>query len=1098
MDDATRRQIEAARPTRSTWLSANAGSGKTRVLTDRVARLLLEGVDPQHILCLTYTKAAASEMQNRLFDRLGAWSMLPDEKLRDHLTKLGITATDLSLPQARRLFATAIETPGGLRIQTIHSFCASLLRRFPLEAGVTPQFTELDDRTAEILRGDVVEDISRGPGAALLHDLMRLYTGADFDKFLKEILSNRDRFAADAEPRAAIGLPMSVTRESIAARVFTGGEEAILRDLIPAMREGGKTDARNCELLSGLNRLDFSALPTLEKVFMTQGGKAGFRAKTGQVPTKPVQKKVPHLLEALDAWMERIADARDDRLALLTLERTEVLHGFARVFLQGYDAAKERFGYLDFDDLIYKTRDLLLDPAVADWVLFRLDGGIDHILVDEAQDTNPVQWQVIAELARELTSGAGARPDTPRTIFVVGDKKQSIYSFQGADPRAFDEMRDEFARRLETAETPLANSVLEHSFRSSRAILDVVDATFAGIDDKAFTPKQSHIAFHSALPGRVDLWPPLPKPETSEEPPWFSPVDMPAENDPAIELARIVARRIAEMLERKEPLPDPKAPGGWRAMTPGDILILVQSRTNPVFQEIIRACKALDLPVAGADRLKLGAELAVRDLTALLSFLVTPEDDLSLATALRSPLFGWSEQDVFALAQPRGTAYLWRALRDAEDRHPETLAILRDLRGQTDFLRPYDLIERILTRHSGRVRLLSRLGPEAEDGIDALLSQALQFERNAVDSLTGFLVWMERDDVEIKRQLDNAGDQIRVMTVHGAKGLESPVVILPETHKRGRGGDNSLLPLGDTVIWKPRTADFPPSLQASRDAVQSAQDAERDRLLYVAMTRAEKWLIVAAAGETGDDGESWHSQIAAGLASCETWPLDCPTGEGRRVQFGDWAETVPDTTSQEDPGRAPLPDFFAAHAPRRTPPEPTVSPSSLPGAKALPSEDGRDTDTALREGRALHEMLEHLPMIPPEHWPEIDPAPLARALLEAPHLSHLFAPDTLAEVPITAALPELGGRRLHGVIDRLVISPDRVLVVDFKTNAAVPATPEDCPDGLLRQMGAYRAAVSQLYPDRQVDTAILWTTTGALMNLPHDLVTGALADTPAP
>ncbi|WP_336096846.1 double-strand break repair helicase AddA [Roseovarius sp. CH_XMU1461] len=1112
MDDATRRQIDAARPDFSTWLSANAGSGKTRVLTDRVARLLLADVNPQNILCLTYTKAAASEMQNRLFQRLGAWAMLPDAELREELRQLGVDAVidDLPLTKARRLFATAIETPGGLRIQTIHSFCAALLRRFPLEAGVTPQFTEMDDRTADTLRSDVVEEIALGSDAALLRDLVSYYSGDDLDKLLREILGKRDQLMGSPDLCAALGLPAGADRTTITSRVFLGGEDALLAELITGLRSGGKQDATHCDRLSSLGPLDITALPVLESVFLTgAAAKESFTAKLGKFPTKAAQPAIAHIQPQLDDFMRRVEDTRDMRCALMTLEKTQVLYGFARRFITAYDAAKLHRGLLDFDDLITKTRDLLTDPAVAEWVLFRLDGGIDHILVDEAQDTSPTQWQVISQLAQELTSGAGSRSDRPRTVFVVGDKKQSIYSFQGADPRAFDEMRDLFDERLAHSNAPLASRVLEHSFRSSSAVLDVVDATFDGAGEAGFSADQRHIAFHHALPGRVDLWPPLDKPERPEDPPWYMPVDIRAENDPAVLLAEEIAAQIDQMVRTRQPIPDGN---GWRAVTPGDVLILVQSRTRPIFNEVIRACKARGLPVAGADRLRLGGELAVRDICALLSFLATPEDDLSLATALRSPLFGWSEQDLFALAQPRGGKYLWQALRDRAEAYPETLAILTDLRDQTDFLRPYDLIERVLTRHDGRARLLSRLGHEAEDGIDALLAQSLAFERAAVDSLTGFLVWMEQDDLEIKRQLDSAGDLIRVMTVHGAKGLEAPVVILPDTTKRRPPQGASLLASPEAAFWRPLAAELPAALRTLDSDKKDAERAERDRLLYVAMTRAEKWLIVAAAGDTGTDRDSWHSQIAEGMARVGGSDAMFPTGQGLRVERGDWGVTVPDMTTDGTTAPAPLAAHFAQPAPRGTLPSAPLTPSDLPGPKALAGEAGRDTDTALREGRLLHALLEHLPALDPSDHPRLaadlaraeempDATPwlsLAATLIANPDLAPIFGPDTLAEVPLSATLPELGNRRFHGIIDRLRIAPDHVLAVDFKSNQVIPATPEATPLGILRQMGAYRAMLSRIYPDRRIDTAILWTHSGSLMPLPHDLVINAFDSTVLP
>ena len=1118
-DDATQRQIDAARPDRSTWLSANAGSGKTRVLTDRVARLLLEDVDPQHILCLTYTKAAASEMQNRLFDRLGGWAMLPDPQLESALRDLGYEGamTGDTLLKARRLFARAIETPGGLKIQTIHSFCAGLLRRFPREAGVSPQFTEMEDRTAALLRSEIVEELASGPTADTVYALARHHSGEDFEHITAELVRHRSLF--DAHPdetalAAAFGQPPGQTLDTIAAQVFLGSEQDILDALLPALEASGTNDQKAATKLRALPALDASALPILESVFLTgPGAKEPFSAKTGSFPTKPCQKTIPAILPQLDQWMMRVEQAREARLATLALQRTRALHDFAQIFLPAYDRAKALRGWLDFDDLILRTRQLLTDPAVAAWVLFRLDGGIDHILVDEAQDTSPVQWQVIERLAQEFTSGEGARADVTRTIFVVGDKKQSIYSFQGADPREFDRMKDDFATRLHATGQPLQDMEMEYSFRSSRAILDLVDHTFANSQDSGFAPEQGHKAFKSDLPGRVDLWPVVEKPDQQDDPDWHQPVDVPAANDPATLLARQVADTIARMVQDKQPIPDPDAPGGLRPLRPGDIMILVQRR-SALFHEIIRECKARGLPIAGADRLKVGAELAVRDLAALLSFLATPEDDLSLATALRSPLFGWSEGDLYALAQGRQQKYLWAELRDHADHHPETMAILQDLRAKADYLRPYDLIERILTRHDGRRKLLARLGAEAEDGIDALLSQAMAYEQRAVDSLTGFLVWMETDDLEIKRQMDSAGDRIRVMTVHGAKGLESPLVILPDTGRRDIRIRDQIAIRNGIPLWRGTAGDAPRALTEADEAAKAAERAERDRLLYVAMTRAEKWLIVAAAGDLGKNGDTWYDKVQAGLQAAGATPHSFDGGEGLRLEHGNWAGTVSDSTP-EDQGTPPaLPTHFTRPAPEPDRPPETLSPSDLGGPKALPDEAGLDEDAAKRRGRQIHRLLEFLPEAPPEDWPGVAARLLVRGedaatgderalllaeaqkVLTTPHLEPLFAAGALAEVPVTAALDALGGRRIHGTIDRLIVAPDQVLAVDFKTNAAVPDTPEDTPAGLLRQMGAYAHALAQVYPDRRIETGLLWTRTATLMRLPHDLVTAALRDTP--
>ncbi|WP_306153238.1 double-strand break repair helicase AddA [Roseovarius sp. MMSF_3281] len=1114
-NDATQRQVDAARPDRSTWLSANAGSGKTRVLTDRVARLLLEDVDPQHILCLTYTKAAASEMQNRLFDRLGEWAMLSNDKLGAALEDLGVERDldDDTLRKARRLFACAIETPGGLKIQTIHSFCSSLLRRFPLEAGVTPQFAEMDDRTASLLRAEIVEQIAEGPQAAKFYNLARHYTGDDLDKLTAEIVRAASALKnpiSDAELADAFGIAPDLTEESLLAGVFLGSERALLDQLIPALEASSSNDQKAAVKLRNITNFDLVALAELEGLFLFKSGAKAFTAKIGTFPTKPCQKNLAAVMPQIDDWMTRVESAREPRLALAAMRKTRALHAFARTFLEAYEAAKLRRGLLDFDDLILRTRDLLTNPDVAAWVLYRLDGGIDHILVDEAQDTSPVQWQVIERLAQEFTSGEGARADVPRTIFVVGDKKQSIYSFQGADPREFDRMKDEFDDRLKATNTPLSALEMEYSFRSSHAVLALVDATFANAGESGFTPDQGHKAFKSDMPGRVDLWPVIEKPEKEEQPDWYLPVDTKAPNDPAILLARKIAQEIRRMIDDQTPVPDGK--GGMAPAQPGDFLILVQRR-SALFHEIIRECKDQDLPIAGADRLKVGAEMAVRDLGALLSFLATPEDSLALATALRSPLFGWSEGDLYTLAHGRAQTYLWAELRNRAEEFPETMAVLKDLRKEADYLRPYDLLQRILTRHNGRRRLLARLGSEAEDGIDALLSQAMAYEQRAVDSLTGFLVWLETDDLEIKRQMDSAGNRIRVMTVHGAKGLEAPIVILPDTGQRKNDIKDQILTHQGTALWKPGADEAPQVITDAIDAAKAAQLAERDRLLYVAMTRAEKWLIVAAAGDLGKNGDTWYDKVRMGLKACDAAPH--PTeGEGAlRLEHGDWgAATQSAKESAGTPAPPDLPAYFHTPAPNKATALETLKPSELGGKKALPGE-GLEEEEAKRRGRQIHRLLEILPTVPQDTWPDTaarilangpdaaqgaDLDPLlaeAQAVLTAPDLQHLFTPDVLSEVPISANIDALQNRRIHGIIDALVLTPDSVLAVDFKTNTVVPGTPETCPDGLLRQMGAYAHALASIYPDRKVQTAFVWTRTATFMPLPHDLVTKALKAT---
>jgi ATP-dependent helicase/nuclease subunit A len=1103
-------QRRAADPARSTWVSANAGSGKTRVLTSRVARLLLDGADPAGILCLTYTRAAAAEMQNRLFDLLGRWTLCGDAELRAELAALGAPAAidDDRLAAARRLFARAIDTPGGLRIQTIHAFCAALLRRFPLEAGVSPGFAELDDAGVRRLLAAILDEMADGPQGAMLGTLLARKGEEGVVKLAESIVDARDRLAAPLA-RAAVfarfGLPPEETAEAVAARLLQPGDRVLIAAVAAQCAGGSSSDVKAAARLQDAA----AAFPgpeaqvILEKLLLYGAGvKAPFAAKLGSFPTKATRRALGAQAVALDALMQRVEAARQARLAVEAAERSALLHDFAAALLDAYAARKAAGGWLDFADLIERVRRLLADPAVGAWVLWRLDGGIGHVLVDEAQDTSPSQWEVIGGLTAEITAGEGARGG--RTLFVVGDPKQSIYSFQGADLAAFETVRRQLAARLAHAPGGLQEVELVQSFRSSPAILRLVDAVFDPARGQALDGAR-HVARHADMPGRVDLWPVAPAAPEAPEAPWYAPLDRPSPADPRQQLADRIAGWLGAALAGGERI---ATRDGVRPLQPGDVLILLRRR-SALFPAVILALKRAGLPVAGRDRLKLGAELAVKDLTALLAFVALPEDDLALAAALRSPLLGWSEAELFALAHGRGGP-LWAALRAARARRPDTLALLDDLRDRADFLRPYDLLARILARHDGRRRLLARLGPEAEDGIDLLLAQALAYEQAAVPDLTGFLDWLAAEEVEVRRQLDRPDGRIRVMTVHGAKGLEAPLVILPDSGPRWPPPPPPTLLRGrdGTMLWRVAAEDRPPLLADAAAAEAQATEAEMQRLLYVAMTRAESWLVVASptAPDPGRPAsDSWYGQVAAALAATGAQRLADGT---LRLETGAWPPAAPVPPAAQAAAEPP-PAWLGDPAP--APPRPPAAwvASDLGGARTLPGEGDPQPDPepepgpdARARGTALHRLLELLPAADRAAWPAIadrlgaaDLLDSAARLLGDPALAPLFAPGTLAEVSFAA---ELGGRPITGTIDRLVVAADRVLAVDYKSNRLVPATAAEVPEGVLRQMGAYAHALAQVYPGRRIDTAILWTQTGRLMPLPPGMVREALGRATAP
>ena len=1099
-DAATRAQMGAADPSGSVWLAANAGSGKTRVLTDRVARLLLDGTMPQKILCLTFTKAAAGEMQNRLFDTLGTWSMMSDDDLRQRITTLGAargTVPTEQLSRARTLFASAIETPGGLKIQTIHAFCASLLRRFPLEAGVSPAFSEMDETATARLHADVLDDMAADPATRPLVDgIARRLTDGEPSAFLAAVARHRDGFETPMTRdalRAALGIEAD-SPEAVREAAVTAEDLDLVETVRAATRrQTGSTMTTLTRLLDEAFVADpETRFGLLCAALLTQGGTPRKSLVVKAVATELGEETV----EALGDLAARLAEAAADIAAFEALAKTEALHAFGPVFAAEVEARKRAHGWLDFDDLIGKARRLLSTAEMAQWVLYKLDGGLDHILVDEAQDTSPAQWEVIERLTSEFDGTVSAQSDRPRTVFVVGDRKQSIYGFQGADLAAFEAKRQTFGAALADSRAPMADHALLHSFRSAPEILQLVDTVFEEGGGIGEVPR--HIAFRKDMPGRVDLWPVIETPEAdTSDREWFAPIDRPQPNDADVVLARHVAKAISQMI--RERVPVGKA-GARRAVQAGDILILLQRR-KALFHHIVRECKARGLDLAGADRLKLSDDLAAQDLIAALTWAATPDDDLSLATVLRSPLGGVDEAELFALAHDR-PGRLWEALRTS-DAHPRTRDMLVDLLRIADILRPYEVLQRLLIRHDGRRRLRARLGDEAGEAIDALLAQALSYEQLETPSLTGFLGWLASADVDVKRQA-GAGS-IRVMSVHGAKGLEAPVVILPETMKRRIDVPSGVARVADgTPVWMPAKAQHAPAMTALVEARQAAEAAERDRLLYVAMTRAENWLIVGAAGDVGKEpGDSWHGRIELAMRKLKAKPHEFRAGEGLRLERGEW-EPAPDAGSDPRAAVDPGAGWLRARVP---PPEKgatRITPSGLPGPKALPGDGGVDTAAALRHGTAVHALLEHLPRLPRDQWtaragailaahpdtrdlPVAGPLAEAAAVLDHPDLAAVFAPGTLAEVPF--ALPESATHpALFGTMDRVIVAPDRITVIDMKSNALVPATPEETPVGILRQMAAYRMAAQAIWPDRTIAVRILWTRALRLMELPPGLV----------
>jgi len=1110
-------QKRASDPTRHIWLSASAGTGKTQVLAARVWRLLLAGTDPSAILCLTFTKAGAAEMSERITGRLAFWVRARDEELAADLAALGESIGPDSRARARTLFAKVLDAPGGgIRIQTIHSFCQSLLAAFPIEARLVPGFRPLEAREEAVLAretlAEMLVDARREGREGVIEAIgalsLRLGEGGA-EGFLQECA--RAGEALEALPvgiqpwlRRAFDLPAGDIRESLATSCCDDGFDVrTLRNIAAANTAWGTA--------RGLDRADVIArwlgrspeeraatLDQLHLVWATAKGEPRSFAK-GQAPQDPDYAEAAMRLHGRCGELL----AMQLRAGYVDLLARGLEAG--REYARAYAAAKRRLGAVDFDDLIGRTIALLRQEGMGEWVRYKLDQVTEHVLIDEAQDTNPRQWAIVSAMADEFFAGEGARGDRLRTLFTVGDYKQAIFGFQGTDPIFFQAAFERFKRLAniqsdyEAEIRDLEQLSLTHSFRSTRPVLEFVDTALGLLPEPGMGPMSDSEPHASEVPGpgTVTLWPPVIEGggEADEEE-WIG------------DATRALAARIARAIKGWIGTLPLSAKG--RMLAPGDVMVLVKRR-GELASLIVARLYAEGVPVAGVDRLRLNAPLAVQDLLAAIRFALQPEDDLSLAALLVSPLIGWSQEELMAGAV-RERGGLWRHLRETQP--AEKLVPLYELLRRADLATPYRFLEEILSGPMhGRRKLLLRLGEEARDPIEELLNAALTFETRATPSLQRFLDWFDRGDVEIVRDAAQPQPAVRVMTAHGSKGLQAPLVILADATVDPTRSPRSFLkwaPEGEEKfpIFRPRSAERDGALAEALAEADARELQEHWRLFYVAATRAEERLVIAGALGPQAKGEppkaSWYAASAAALDALGV-PLDeagvrefhgvVPQAPVRPVAPPPVAEAAPPPV---------VPGWLHAPAPQEARPPRPLAPSSLGDDQVSDPPPGPAMRAAAERGRLLHALFERLPGVAAaerraaaDRWLSgaggmadageraalID---AALAVTEDPRFAELFGPEALGEAPIAAVVAD--GVVVSGTVDRLVVRPDRVRVIDFKTGRRAPASLDDVPPYHLRQMSAYVAALRVIFPERTVEAALLYSAGPVLYALPEALL----------
>ncbi len=1155
---ASAAQARAADPGYNIFVEANAGSGKTRVLVDRVTRLLLGGVAPDTILCLTYTKAAAGEMKTRLFDRLGHWSVLGDEALKAQLTELIGTSGRDDLTRARRLFARALETPGGLKIQTIHAFCESLLRRFPLEAGIPPGFDVVDEthaaRFRQMARAVVMRESRRDPSIRQALETLAARSSEALDQVLSEAVFDRQRLGdLFANPgletmlvrlHEALEVEPGVVPDVLRAQAWEAAPHAALASARDQLLTGGKTEIQRGEAIDeALNApTPQAAFSAYACVFFTGKGE---KTPVARLLTNGFAGEFPVIANLLGAEAERMSQARDRVRAAQVAADTAAALRIAHIFLSAYGAALTRARKLDFSDLVHSAARLLHNSEAADWVRYRMDGGVRHILVDEAQDTAPEQWALIEAMTDEFFAGGR---ESDETVFCVGDEKQSIYSFQGADPKGFIAWGQRLETRSADAGKRFDRPGLSASFRSSGLVLAAVDLAFGpegGAPELkfmaaepvtydpsalAFTRYQSHApAFDK--PGCIEIWPLVDVPAKAEiDNPFDAPVDTEGAGSPRRQLAGIIAGEIARMLKDGDAVPGRGAPGGVRPVEPQDILILVRKRDG-FFTEVIRQLKVRGVPVAGADRMVLTEQIAVQDLLSLARFALNPDDDLSLAEVLKSPFFQsdggpfvLDDDALFDLAHgDRPT--LWQVLRDSNDaRFADAREALKRVLDSARTTGVHSVFARFLgevtlTGETRLRRVFARLGEEQRDAVEEFLARALAFEREDTPSLTRFVGAMAGEHGDIKREMEAGRSEVRVMTVHASKGLEAPIVFLPDTTQVGKSAAGGTLFRHDAAgwVWGVKKEADPALVSALREAEEAKAEGERWRLLYVGLTRAESRLIVCgwkhgrAPGRI--DERSWYHRLTR-LWSNASWaefdsPVPGATEPGRRFGAAPVALGAPDRTeaAQDIPVWATTPARDEAGRRR------SLAPSQL-AAEADPailSPLAGSQTHRFRRGNLVHKLLQTLPDLSPERrkaaaerflarQPDLSDAERAEIgtetlrVLEDPEFAPLFGPGSRAEVALGGHAPGLPAHvTLNGQIDRLVVTAGEGMIVDYKTNRPPPADTSGVAPIYWMQMAAYRALLQSIHPDKIVRCALLWTDGPRLMELPGPALDAALA-----
>ncbi|WP_273717437.1 MULTISPECIES: double-strand break repair helicase AddA [Bartonella] len=1135
-------QATATHPQKNVWVSANAGSGKTHVLSERVIRLLLNGTPPARILCLTYTRAAAAVMQSRIFRTLSSWNELDDAQLQEILTRFENKPVNAQkLTYARQLFARALETPGGLKIQTIHAFCESLLHQFMLEANIAGHFELPDDISREKLRQESRRQLlARHDVQPALQQLLQVISEHTFNQLLYEAVEKQHKLSdflssllsenGEEKLRALFNLAPDETNQGLLEQIQQTARLPLYA-LKHCETNGSQNFKNMVEKFSQLEKAhdETNILNIISDIYFKTKGEPRSFSNLSRKKSDEIWPFIQQMLEDKQNKLSLLLEKYQcTKVATLNMAAFQL----CAVYLKIYTNLKKANGILDFDDLIERTLHLLQRKGASQWVHYKLDQGLDHILLDEAQDTNPEQWQIIQLLAQEFFSGYSQRTNI-RTLFAVGDEKQSIYSFQGAAPENFAANGRIIQKKAQQTNQQFEKIQLHYSFRSTADVLKSVDLVFETPENykglSAENTKTVHEAIRVHSPGEVVIWDAISK-ETSEFPhDWHLSVDH--LDTPEVRLAEKIAETIADWLQKGEMLP---AKG--RLIRASDIMILVRKRDKFV-SALSRALKHLNIPVAGADRLQLTKHISIRDLMALGRFVLQPQDDLSLACVLKSPIFAFSEKELYQLATHR-TGSLWQSLcthASSQVSFKDAFEKLNYYRTLVDKIPVFEFYSHILNNDKGRQKILARLGSEANDVLDAFMDYTLAIQKTGLPGLQAFLETLTASEPEIKREFEQNNEEIRIMTVHAAKGLEAAIVFLVDPGSaiwHPQHAPHLLkVPLDDAqgygqhaFIWRPNEK-F--NTKLSKKAIlhlKERAEEEYRRLLYVGMTRAEDRLFVCGYNGKKTLSDTWLQLVKKALVP------HAVTIKGPAEDIAAWRYCITSSSSasiinQEVPcaesqALPPLPSFFSHKVPVEPvlpkPLKPSVASLSIEADTELSSSPKQlftspvlgETNTNrvffIEYGHIIHRLLQHLPDCPPQkrpdyarnylnlkasHWEESQREDALRhvwKILDHVYLTPLFSEHSRAEVPLMGIVKIRGKEQaVSGQIDRLYITKNSIIFADFKTGIPPENEAAIAPHHWL-QMALYRKLLQAIHPDKDIQALLIYSKEAKIFKLPPE------------